>query len=364
MICYFTHFQPLLFSCIRCSFEQNTRNLIVYLRNLSENYFLFLFFIFEVIFWAPKTIECYHFHFVTLKTFDSGFRKLDNFLVIKTEIVKFIWPHQNSVHNCHNSKGFCLTIRLWLGLSHLTEHKFKVSFEDTINPLFRCGNDIESLDDFPLHCPQFVNERCTLLSTATNFNYNLLENTTTVLTQTILFGNMSLSLSNNSNILNTNTDFIVLTKTFDQLLFWTMKAYLLTPIKQNNLKGQIMFFFKLWKIFSCYNHLNFLKICLFLEKEVIFYHIHFLIAGALHRYLCTLRTSVFLFWACNRSSYSWSYTSGNVFPSYLAPMNCKYYFKWYVQKFSQCGTFSIVANIAKTNNNIHMVHKLCCPSQD
>ena len=35
------------FSCIRCSFEQNTRKLVVYLRNLSDNNnFLFLFFIF------------------------------------------------------------------------------------------------------------------------------------------------------------------------------------------------------------------------------------------------------------------------------------------------------------------------------
>ena len=34
------------FSCVRCSFEQNTRKLIVYLRNLSaNNNFLFLFFI-------------------------------------------------------------------------------------------------------------------------------------------------------------------------------------------------------------------------------------------------------------------------------------------------------------------------------
>ena len=33
----FVHFHPILFSCIRCRFEQNTRQLVDYLRNLSDN---------------------------------------------------------------------------------------------------------------------------------------------------------------------------------------------------------------------------------------------------------------------------------------------------------------------------------------
>ena len=58
----FAHFQPLLFSCIRCYYEQNTRKPIVYLRNLSDNNnFVFPFFIFGDIFWAPITFERYHF---------------------------------------------------------------------------------------------------------------------------------------------------------------------------------------------------------------------------------------------------------------------------------------------------------------
>ena len=45
-VLFFSHFQSLLFSCIRCSFEQNTRKLFVYLRNESENnIFPFLLFI-------------------------------------------------------------------------------------------------------------------------------------------------------------------------------------------------------------------------------------------------------------------------------------------------------------------------------
>ena len=61
-ILFCTLIKPLLFSCISCSFEQNTMKLIVYLRKLSENSnFLFIFFIFGEIFLVPITFERYHF---------------------------------------------------------------------------------------------------------------------------------------------------------------------------------------------------------------------------------------------------------------------------------------------------------------
>ena len=60
---------------------------------------------------------------------------------------------------------------LKLDKNHLREHKFKHDFQDTLNPLCSCGNDAESTEHFLLHCPQFVNERRSLLSTLGNFNY-------------------------------------------------------------------------------------------------------------------------------------------------------------------------------------------------
>ena len=75
-----------------------------------------------------------------------------------------------------------------------------------------CGKDVESAEHFLLHCPQLVNERDTLLSALSNFNYCLLGNTSNVLTQTMLFGNMSLSLSDDSEILSATIDFILSTK--------------------------------------------------------------------------------------------------------------------------------------------------------
>ena len=89
----------------------------------------------------------------------------------------------------------------------------------TLNPLCSCGNNVEYTEHFLLHCPQFVNERRTPLSTLVNFNCSLLENTSKVLAETLLFGNTSLRPSDNSKILSATIDFILSTKRFNEELF-------------------------------------------------------------------------------------------------------------------------------------------------
>ena len=68
----------------------------------------------------------------------------------------------------HNPKGIKLITRL-------RKHKFKNSFQDTINPFCTCGQNIESTAHFFLHCPFFVNERRTLLSTICSLDNKLLD---------------------------------------------------------------------------------------------------------------------------------------------------------------------------------------------
>ena len=182
-----------------------TRNALnIPLLNANHNFFKNSFF--------PSTI-------IEWNKLDSGLRKAESLSLFKTNILKFIRPSPNSVYNCHNPKGLKFITRLRLGLSHLREHKFKHSFQDTINPLCSCGLDIESTEHFLLHCPQFVNERRTLLSTIGNINYKLLENTDSNLTQTLLFGNTSFDITDNTKILNATINFILLTKRFDEPLF-------------------------------------------------------------------------------------------------------------------------------------------------
>ena len=100
----------------------------------------------------------------------------------KKYLISFDLP-QIIFYDCHNPKGIKFITRLRLCLSHLREHKFKHSFQDTMNPLCNCGQGIESSTNFFIHCPFFVNERRTLLSTIRSFDRKLLDCTDYDLTQ-------------------------------------------------------------------------------------------------------------------------------------------------------------------------------------
>ena len=39
-----------------------------------------------------------------------------------------------------------------LGLSHLIEHKFRYNFQDCLNRICSCGQEIETTNHFLLHC--------------------------------------------------------------------------------------------------------------------------------------------------------------------------------------------------------------------
>ena len=108
--------------------------------------------------------------------------------------------------------------RLRLGLSHLREHKFKNSFQDSLNPLCKCGAEVESTSHFLLYFPIYNNDRSSLLSTIRNIDCKLLEITDSSLTQTLLYGNPSFDIITNSLILNATTDFILSTERFEEAL--------------------------------------------------------------------------------------------------------------------------------------------------
>ena len=65
---------------------------------------------------------------------DPNLQSAASLSVFKKNLLKFIRPSPNSVFNCYNCKGIKYHTRLRQGLSHLREHKFKHSFQDTLNP--------------------------------------------------------------------------------------------------------------------------------------------------------------------------------------------------------------------------------------
>ena len=80
----------------------------------------------------------------------------------------------STVFNCHIPIGVQLLTRLRLCLSHLHKHKFKHRFQDSVNPICSCGNDIKTSVHFPPHCSVFSNERSTFLSIMGCIDRNIL----------------------------------------------------------------------------------------------------------------------------------------------------------------------------------------------
>ena len=79
---------------------------------------------------------------------EKNIRKSESFNIFKKSILKFIRPSPNRVYNCHNPKGIKSLTRLSVGLSHLREQKFKYSFQDTLNPICNCSEDIETTSHY------------------------------------------------------------------------------------------------------------------------------------------------------------------------------------------------------------------------
>ena len=63
---------------------------------------------------------------------------------------------------CHNPKGIKHLTELRVNFSHLWDHEFKHSFEDTISQLCICSLEAET-NHFILHFPYYENERYILV---------------------------------------------------------------------------------------------------------------------------------------------------------------------------------------------------------
>ena len=146
---------------------------------------------------------------------DLNIRNSESLNVFKNSLLKFICPSGNSVFNCHNPRGVKLLTRLRLGLSHLREHKFKHGFQDSLNPICSCNNDIETLAHFLLHCPHYSNERSTFLNNIRNINRHIFDENDLQITETLLYGDSFLDDKSNTLILNVTIDFLFVTKRFD-----------------------------------------------------------------------------------------------------------------------------------------------------
>ena len=151
---------------------------------------------------------------------DWEIKNSESIVTFKKRILSFIRPSANSTFNCHNPGGIKLLSRLRLGLSHLREHKFKHSFQDSLNPFCSCGKgEVETSSHYLLHCSNYSEERLALLNTIRNIDMSILQLSDSKFTSVLLFGDNSFDNSKNTFILDATIDYIISTRRFGAPLF-------------------------------------------------------------------------------------------------------------------------------------------------
>ena len=131
------------------------------LLNVKHDYFKNSFF--------PSTI-------IEWNNLDSNIKNSENLTLFKKRILAFIRHSFHCTFHCHNPNSLKLITRLRLGLSHLRVHKFKHSFQDTLNPICSCGT-VERTIHYLLLCPNFSNERLSLFNKLQSIDENILSKT-------------------------------------------------------------------------------------------------------------------------------------------------------------------------------------------
>ena len=160
--------------------------------------FIIFFFLkqdFKNSFFPPTIIE--------LNKLDHNLRNSSSFNIFSKTLLKFIRPSANVIISKESNLSLDCN---W------DEHKFKHSFQDSLNPFCSCCLIIESTVHFLLHCPMYITERHHLLSSIKNIDNNLPYLCEAIFIRTLLFGTNSFDTNNNTNVLNATIEYIILLK--------------------------------------------------------------------------------------------------------------------------------------------------------
>ena len=142
---------------------------------------------------------------------------------------------------------------MWVDLSHLCEHRFKNSFQYTLNLICNCSKDIETTSHDLLHCPDYLHERKTLLNTVSCIVPNIFDFNNDQLTEILLYGKEDLDNINNTSILDATINYLIETERFNaELFWWTPDVVALTLILHLKFKLFFIFFFDLFLVFSSF----------------------------------------------------------------------------------------------------------------
>ena len=88
----------------------------------------------------------------------------------RKSLLSFINPNCSTLFFIQHRVGVKLSVRLRLGFSNLREHKFRLSFNDTLNPLSFCSLKPETTSHYLLRWRNFSSARSALMN-----DFNLIE---------------------------------------------------------------------------------------------------------------------------------------------------------------------------------------------
>ena len=139
--------------------------------------------------------------------------------IFKNLILKFIRPEPNRISSTQNFEGLKLLTRTKLGLSHLADHKFRHNFQDCLNPICCCGQEIETTSHFVLHCLSYRCARKTFFEKVNLIDSNILKQSDLSITKNLFFGSEKLNDDKSNALLTSTIEFIQSTERFKYQLF-------------------------------------------------------------------------------------------------------------------------------------------------
>ena len=123
------------------------------------------------------------------------------FNVFKRVILNFTILEPNQIFNVDSSEGLELLTRIRIGLSHLADQKFRHNFQDCINPVCSCSQEIETSTHFLLLCSHYHCARQTLFEKVKKIDSSILKQNDQVVTKFLLFGDEELNSTQKKSIL-------------------------------------------------------------------------------------------------------------------------------------------------------------------
>ena len=139
--------------------------------------------------------------------------------VFRRVTVKIIRPESNQVFNVDSSEGLKFLTRIRLGLSHSADHNFRHNFQDCVNPICSCGQEIETSTQCLLRCSNYHCVRQTLFEKVNKIDSTILKQNGQVTTNLLLFGDEKLKAAQNKSVLMSTIEFLQATERFKTSLF-------------------------------------------------------------------------------------------------------------------------------------------------